>query len=534
MALKNIDMHNLDKAMDVIFSRIQSGENIVLFRMADGEHSLMLGKPVLAQEGWKAPSEVTPLGKALLQTMDIVSDNVYYGISCPCCDLSAYYWYCSRISSDNITFSNIFVNKNYQRFINKFEELTRDAVVIANHKGKDNKIGNLNVLKYYSIGDQCVPFFETELDNLIDTIISEYGNKRDLLYVVSAGPLSEIIIHQLYKNNPDNTYIDFGSSIDCYIHKKDTRPYTNPLSEFGSRNCWMFNPKTTDFDVSVVLTTYKKPDALPLQLEALQKQSLRPKEILLFQDGISGSYSINFKKEILEKFDNVKIAPQNMGVWERFAYAKDNVKSKYVCVFDDDTIPGTRWLENCHYHMMQEEGVYGTVGILLEKPELYPYDGFFRVGWHRPNTKVAQVDFVGHSWFFKKEYLDYMFDNTEKYQTYKYAAEDMCLSFKCKEHGIKTFVPPHPYWDLEQWGSKPRYGIQYGNASTAISQNHDNCINMRNALNEYMDAGWSLCIKENARAVKLTNKDIEWAKKKQFIKRVIRAVKKRILKKEGI
>ena len=524
----------LKNSIDFFFEKIENGVNFTLFRYGDGERSIMMGKSVVAQEGWKAPNQVTSLGKSLSATLKLREENIYYGVSCPCCDLNAYYWYLSHIESKNITFANIFVNANYHVFKNKFMQLTRDAVVIANHCGKNKKIGSLNVLKYYSVGDSCIDFWENEATNLIEEIKKDFGDKRDLLYVLSAGPLSEPIIYELYKHNPQNTYVDFGSSIDFLIHDKDTRPYTNPQSEFGSRNCWMFNPKTTDFDVSVVLTTYKKPDALPLQLEALQKQSLKPKEILLFQDGISGSYSINFKKEILEQFDNVKIAPQNMGVWERFAYAKDNVKSKYVCVFDDDTIPGTRWLENCHYHMMQEEGVYGTVGILLEKPELYPYDGFFRVGWHRPNTKVAQVDFVGHSWFFKKEYLDYMFDNTEKYQTYKYAAEDMCLSFKCKEHGIKTFVPPHPYWDLEQWGSKPRYGIQYGNASTAISQNHDNCINMRNALSEYMDAGWSLCIKENARAVKLINKDIEWAKKKQFIKRVIRAVKKRILKKEGI
>lgn len=507
---------------DKIFSFIKNNENIVLFRMGDGERSLMLGKPVLAQEGWISPCEVTPLGKALYDTLDIMDDNVYYGISCPCCDKSAYYWFASNVKSKNITFANLFVNKNYPRFISEFEKLTRDAVVIANHAGKNNRIGNLTVLHYYSVGDQCVSFFENELDSLVEEIIKDFGDKKDILYAVSAGPLSEIIIKRLYQNNPNNTYIDFGSCLDKYIHQKDTRPYTNPKTVFGSRNCWMYNPETTDFDVSVVLTTYKKPDALSLQLEAINKQTLKPKEILLFQDGINGSYSINFKQELLEKFDNIKIAPENMGVWERFRYAKENAHSEYICMFDDDTIPGIRWLENCHSHMMEQEGVYGTVGIVLQKPEKYPYDGFFRVGWHRPYHKPARADFVGHSWFFKKEWLDYMFDGTEEFQKFKYAAEDMCLSFKCKQHGIETFVPPHPISDLEQWGSKPKYGMKFGNASTAISQNYDNCINMRNALAKYMEMGWNLVKDDKSYSIKKLNMGIKIDHAKYFVMKILK------------
>ena len=505
-----------------IWKSLQKNENITLFRYGDGERSLMLGKSVAAQEGWCAPSEVTPLGKALKDTLDIESDDVFYGVSCPCCDRSAYYWYLSNIKSKNITFANLFVNKNYPRFIAEFEKLTRDAVVIANHAGKNNKIGNLNVLKYYSIGDQCVTFFENELDSLVEEIIKDFGNKNDILYAVSAGPLSEIIIKRLYKNNPNNTYIDFGSCLDKYIHQKDTRPYTNPKTVFGSRNCWMFETTKTRFDVSVVLTTYKKPDALTLQLEAINNQTLTPKEVFLFQDGINGSYSIDFKKEILDKFDNVKICPENMGVWERFKYAKENAHSEYICMFDDDTIPGKNWLENCHLHMQENEGVYGTVGIVLQKPEFYPYGGFFRVGWHRPYHGLAHVDFVGHSWFFKKQWLDYMFDGTEEFQKFKYAAEDMCLSFKCKEHGIPTFVPPHPYWDLEQWGSKPKFGMKFGNASTAISQNYDNCINMRNALALYMKKGWKLVKDDKSYSIRKLNSEIKLDYKKYIIKKILK------------
>ena len=215
-----------------------------------------------------------------------------------------------------------------------------------------------------------------------------------------------------------------------------------------------------------------------------------------------------------------------MGVWERFKFARDNAKTEYICMFDDDTIPGIHWLENCHYHMQENEGVYGTVGIVLKKPELYPYKGFFRVGWHRPYHKLARADFVGHSWFFKQEWLNYMFDRTEEFQTFKYAAEDMCLSFKCKQHGINTYVPPHPYDDLEQWGSKPKYGLKFGQASTAISQNYDNCMNMRNALDKYMKLGWALLKNDKNYNIEKLNNGIKLDYYKYFVKRVIRKIKK--------
>ena len=258
----------LDGSMETVFQKINSCENFTLMRMGDGERSLMLGKPVHAQEGWVAPQEITALGKALWKSMTFTEDNVIYGISCPCCDREAYYWFVSHLKTKNITFSNIFVNANYYTFIERFEKIKRDAIVIANEAGINNKIGNLNILKYYPVGNQCVNQWEEEGEKIIQQIILDYGERNDLLYVLSAGPLSEPIIAELYRNNPNNCYIDFGSSIDRYIHHKDTRPYTDKNSVYGSRNCWMYDPQTTSFDVTAVLTTYKKPDALGKQLDA--------------------------------------------------------------------------------------------------------------------------------------------------------------------------------------------------------------------------------------------------------------------------
>ncbi|MDD4394133.1 MAG: glycosyltransferase family A protein [Desulfobacterales bacterium] len=489
----------LDDEFKKIWTLIEAGENIAFLRHGDGERAIMEGRSIKAQEGWESPGYVSQLGSACLDALNLRDPRVWYGISCPCCDPAAYYWYISRIAHRNITFANLWVNSNYCTFIKAFENLEREAIVIANHRAQNKPIGKLNVLKYYPVGDDCISFWENDAPKLLQRIKSEYGMRDNLLYVVSAGPMSGPIIAELFKNNPNNCYIDFGSSIDTYIHNKITRPYMNKNSRYAKRQCWMYDPKTTNFDVTVVCNLYKRPDNLLKQLEAINNQTLKPKEILLYQDGISDNYKIDLLPSLKDKFDNVKIATENTGVWKRFEYAKSSASSPLICIFDDDTIPGKRWLENCYCCMQKQEGVYGTIGIVMRYPVKYPFGGFLRVGWGGPNSKTIEVDFVGHSWFVKKEYLDYMFDGTEMYQSFKYAGEDMCISAQCQKRGIKTFVPPHPYINHDLWGSLPEYAKVLGNSIQALYLDNKNFISMNNCMALYLSNGWQAIVNTNKR-----------------------------------
>ena len=498
----------LDREFDKFMGRIKRGENFTLMRFADGERAVMDNVKLRGADGWSLPGHDTFLGAALKDALQLKGENVYYGISCQCCDRSAYYWYMTRIPNrKNVTFSNIFVNNNYRRFLAEFPTIKRDAVVIANHKGQNNTVGGLNVLKYYPVGDQCVDFWENDAQKLIAQIISDFGHRNNLLYVVSAGPISEPLITALYRNNPENCYIDFGSSIDIYIHGQDRRPYSKPGTKYSARNCWMFDPAAANFDVSVVLSAYKKPEALPLQLAAIENQTLKPREILLFQDGINDGYTITFKSELLERFNAVSVSPENKGVWERFRFAMQ-ASSEYVCIFDDDTIPGKSWLENCHYNSQFQPGIYGTIGVIVYDPQVYPRS-CLKVGWHSTSSRTARVDFVGHSWFLQHEYLRFMFEDTEKYQSLKYVGEDMCLSFKSLQHGVKTFVPPHPYNNFDLWGSIPEYGEKYGNDRNAVSLNGENMRAMAEALQGFAADGWKFYVHEPNNEVFRTRVDIQ-------------------------
>lgn len=233
---------HMEAELTRIWNKVLAGDNFALIRNGDGEKGLILGVPFQAQEGWRSENKVTKLGEALKDSICIDDPSYIVGVSCPCCDPRAYNWYLENVPGNNITFANLWVNSNYQRFIADFSQLQRDAVVIANHRAQGKPIGKLNILDYYCVSDDCVSFWEQEADAMLEQILQKYGKRNGLLYVVSAGPMSGPIIARLFRANPNNCYLDFGSAIDSFYWGKVTRPYMEKGAFYAMRTCWMFEP----------------------------------------------------------------------------------------------------------------------------------------------------------------------------------------------------------------------------------------------------------------------------------------------------
>lgn len=282
-----------------------------------------------------------------------------------------------------------------------------------------------------------------------------------------------------------------------------------------------------DAEVSVVLNLYKRPYALPLQLEAIKSQSLKPKEILLYQDGVFEG--IEIPKECKEHFDKIEISQVNKGVWERFRFAK-KAKSPFVCVFDDDMIPSRDYLANCFYQMKQQEGLYGAIGIVLQKPQNYPNSGFIRLGWASPNELRVEVDFVGHSWFFKKEWLDDLFTGTQSLQDFKIAGEDMGFSLVLQRKGIKTFVPPQPYKKPHLWGNNPQQEAYFVDDKVALFNTAGIKSKYNDVMNETIKLGFKILKDRNLEVYKNTlsiyNKS--YIKQRGFLKYLENIIRHRV------
>ncbi len=247
--------------------------------------------------------------------------------------------------------------------------------------------------------------------------------------------------------------------------------------------------------ITVVLNGYKRQN-LKEQVEAIKNQTVPVKEIFYWQNTIPGvTYDEDTYCEL-----NSALSNYNYGVWARFAYAL-NAKSDYVCVFDDDTIPGNRWLENCLQTYKTHPGLLGGIGLRF-KNENYELDQlsdgkYTRFGWESNpecagnNTEPVEVDIVGHSWFFSRDLLSVFWRELPEEKWTMLCGEDIHFSYMIQKYtDLKTYVPPHPSDDTSMWSSLK--AIQYGADQHATAHITLGTGEMREYLKYCVDSGFVL------------------------------------------
>jgi hypothetical protein len=244
--------------------------------------------------------------------------------------------------------------------------------------------------------------------------------------------------------------------------------------------------------ITAILNGYRRGNNLDQQINALNSQSIKPRDVLLWYN--SPGEGFNFNYEAINR-TRATISNFNYGVWARFAFAL-NARTKYVCIFDDDTIPGDHWFENCLETVKTTPGLLGTNGLIFHDKN--DYHNHERHGWINPNEQTIQVDLVGHTWFFERDYLSAMWAELPPLNLSFLCGEDMHFSYTLQKHmQINTYVPPHPKSDTSLWGSL--HGWELGTDNNAISllhvQPNQNQV-FRTEVNDYfkelISRGWKL------------------------------------------
>lgn len=236
--------------------------------------------------------------------------------------------------------------------------------------------------------------------------------------------------------------------------------------------------------VSAILNCFRRPHSLKQQHEAIKKQSISPNEILIWKNHPQKDLDFDFSgiDDALVSVNNA-----NYGVWARFAFAL-NSTSDYICVFDDDTIPGKNWFKNCIENIEKQNGLYGTIGVSFFDLD---YRSYVRHGWACPNNKTEQVDIVGHAWFFHRDLLS-AFWKEVPVPLSRLCGEDMHFSYSIQKYlNLNTYVPPHPVDDKSLWGSQPELGNELGIDENAISVNYHSKI-FGDSLKHYHAKGFKL------------------------------------------
>lgn len=239
-------------------------------------------------------------------------------------------------------------------------------------------------------------------------------------------------------------------------------------------------------NITAIVNVFKRPYTLDRQIEAIQAQTVPPACIFIWNNGNKEVDLTKYKGiSNIRVFDN----NYNYGVWSRFLIGF-LAPTEYICIFDDDTVPGTRWFENCLHSMKQQTALYGTIGVIFK--ELDRYLPLKRYGWDGPCDRSMPVDIVGHSWFFKREWLSYFVREEPQVYSKISNGEDVHFSFMLQKYAnIPTLVPPHPAHDQTLWGSQPKTAWEWGCDGQSETGAHYPIDTM---FKEYIDRGFTILV----------------------------------------
>lgn len=243
-----------------------------------------------------------------------------------------------------------------------------------------------------------------------------------------------------------------------------------------------------DNSISVLLNVYKREHMLNQQIESIKNQSIPIRAIYIWVNNSKFKPS----KELLNETVIVQ-SNYNFGVWARLAFAF-NLESEFISMIDDDTIPGSRWFENCLETIEKNEGLLGTRGLRYKSKYTYSYAE--EVGWKKPNENIEQVDIVGHNWFFRKSWLSTFWQELpSNFSWSRYVGEDLHFSYTLQKYlNINTYVPPHPQNDLSMWGSTPTTARELGEDINAISKKNNSLYEFEKMYKYYIGKGYKLTL----------------------------------------
>ena len=200
-----------------IIDLLKRERNFAFSKYADGELHILANKAINNGEFWFIPEQHQFNREQMINSFKFQHDDYYVGVSCPCCIGGApvHEWMKEQSGQDvsHLTWANIFVNANYQFYLNNMvpEYTKRDVILVSN---SDSNLENLpfKIQKHFMIGKNAW----VENYGLIDEI-KEYTTSNNLngaLFLFCAGPFGNILTHQLFAHNQNNTYIDIGSTLN--------------------------------------------------------------------------------------------------------------------------------------------------------------------------------------------------------------------------------------------------------------------------------------------------------------------------------
>lgn len=217
-----------------MFDRLVSGEHFSFSKFADGEWAMIRNIPLNNNE-FSYTIDDNFYRQKLIDSFKFKDSKYYVGISCPCCQSVEHKKMLefSEQDDEHLTFANIFVNSNYSFYKENFipEYNNHKVHLIAN---KNAKVEDLpfKVEEFYPVENTAWKHNY----NLINEINHKNYNKK--LFLFACGPFGNMLAHQLWVSNKNNTYLDIGSTLNPWLQSEGfKREYYLGNINYSNRIC---------------------------------------------------------------------------------------------------------------------------------------------------------------------------------------------------------------------------------------------------------------------------------------------------------
>tara|TARA_R110000796_G_scaffold63162_2_gene145637 strand:+ start:10551 stop:11312 length:762 start_codon:yes stop_codon:yes gene_type:complete len=235
-----------DGHFNMLLDKLKNDENFAFARFSDGEMYLLMDRSTTLGDGWYEIDGVRNGGSyhpinyknidsskhgffydALKESFKYHAENYFVGLSCRCCVGDANFKWQVDLrggDDDHLTWSNLLINGNFNRFSNEMVPLFSDKkVVFIGNETLD--LGKLpfKVEKDFRVGNNCMINNFDISDEIIKWI--KENDIKNHLFLFSASSLSEVLIHKLFMTEKENTYIDIGTGLNLHFGVDTNRGY---------------------------------------------------------------------------------------------------------------------------------------------------------------------------------------------------------------------------------------------------------------------------------------------------------------------
>lgn len=210
---------NYSEDIKIIHKALANGENISFSKFCDGEWAVLSNNAINNKEFWFDPNKENDQNKrkALLDAFQYKNERYFVGITCVGVfgiETHRQMVTLSNQNQEHLTWADIWVNSNYKYYLQKIVPLysKKPIVIFAN---KNAKIENLPFIPYLHIP---VDHNAWEYNwDIIETSKSISRGLNDVIFLFCCGPFGNILCHKLTESNPNNTYLDIGSTLNPFL-----------------------------------------------------------------------------------------------------------------------------------------------------------------------------------------------------------------------------------------------------------------------------------------------------------------------------